>query len=72
MSPVERTLSTYNKNPVTSHKETRYRRAHRAKSSQPRAKNYKLPCCLDTRRTHRVDVNMKASEFKAIRAENSS
>ena len=58
--------------PVASHKETRYRRAHGAKSSQPRAKNYKLPCCPGTRRTHRVDVNMKASEFKAIRAENSS
>ena len=39
-----------------------------SQSSQPRAKNYKLPCRLVTRRTHRVDTNMKVSEFKAIKS----
>jgi hypothetical protein len=37
-----------------------------------KAEGIEIPCCLDTRRTQRVDMNMKVSEFKAIRAENSS
>ena len=58
----------YIEKPETSHKDTRYRRAHRAKvrSQGQRTINYLVAWTQEE--LTRVDTNMKVSEFKAIKS----